>query len=534
MPVSNTETELKLRLADPACMERLLTSPLLAELSAQPATVQRLETTYYDTSDQRLLKSRLSYRLRLADGQWTATVKADGTSDGGLHQRKEYNIPTDKPLPTIEPFLTTDIGGRLTEAAGSGRLEPLFSTNFERHLLNIITPGGSSIELALDNGEICAGAKQQKILELELELKAGHTRDLVWLGAALAEEFALLPEQKSKLYRATLLAGLADELGHDIPQPSPLRKKSAALPAYKVLSQIIVFTIHQVIAAQQNYITCPGNPETLHDFRIALRKLRALLHFAKPLLPTEEYMFWQDKLNVWSHKLGDGRDLDVFSTAWHEMADYMAEILPQTASKSSLAALIDAKRDEVRDSLQLAVLGGQMTPVLCGLWAFIETWAEENAEIAIPIFKEFLLPRLTHWLQQFLALGDELDLTDRNAVQKLRTAGKRLRYTLDSLSPVLPDNTRLLSKRLEKLQDLLGTVQDVAYTPPLLHELVKASASRLTHREAGLITGWQLARSAAALNNWHKVWNKVKKTALKQKKIKIIDDASSQKRSPEI
>ncbi len=522
--MSNTEAELKLRLTDPTRIERLLTSPLLTELSTQPAITQHLETTYYDTADRRLLKSRLSYRLRLADGQWTATVKADGTSDGGLHQRQEYNLPTDTPLASIEPFLPTEIGGRLAEAVGSGRLEPIFATNFERSLLNITTPGGSSIELALDNGDICAGPKRQQILELELELKAGRTRDLVWLGAALSEEFALLPEQQSKLYRAALLAGLAENLSQDPLQPSPLKKKSALQPACKVLSQIIVFVIHQVITAQQSYINSPDKPETLHEFRIELRKLRTLLHFAKPLLNPEDYLLWQDKLTVWSNKLGAVRDLDVFSAAWDEMTAYRTDMLPQTANKSGLAALIDDKRDKTRESLQQAVMSGQMTPVLLGLWAHMEAWATENAEDITPIFKEFSLTRLTDWLQQFLGLGDEVDLADLHAVQNLRTAGKRLRYTLDSLAPVLPDNTRILSKRLEKIQDLLGNVQDVSYTPPLLHELVKASASRLTHREAGLITGWQLARSAAARSSWHKVWGKVRKTALKQKKLKLHDD----------
>ncbi|HWR09436.1 CYTH and CHAD domain-containing protein [Sporomusa sp.] len=532
--MSNIEAELKLRLADPTCLDRLLTSPLLIKLSAQPASVQHLETTYYDTSDQRLLKSRLSYRLRLAGGEWTATVKADGSSDGGLHQRKEYNLPADSSDPSIEPFLATDIGGRLVEAVGARTLEPIFSTNFERHLLDIITPDGSSIELALDNGDILAGDKQQKIVELELELKAGHARDLVWLGAALAEEFALLPERESKLYRATILAGLANGLGHDTPQPSPLRKKSAALPAYKVLCQIMIFTIHEAITAQQDYLTHPDNPETLHDFRIALRKLRALLQFSKPLLTVEEYSFWQSKLSIWGNSLGDVRDLDVFSTTWDEMADYMAKILPQTPRKSGLAVLIADKRNSVRNSLYMDVTAGQITPVLLGLWSFIEIWADRTVEDQSPTFKGFSLERLTHWIQQFLSLGDELDLTDLNAVQKLRTSGKRLRYTLESLSPVLPDSTRLLTKRLEKLQDLLGNIQDVSYTTPLLHDLVKASASRLTHRDVGLITGWQLAKSATAINSWYKVWNKVKKTALKQKKLKLNDEDTPKKRSPEI
>ncbi|SMD04509.1 CYTH and CHAD domain-containing protein [Sporomusa malonica] len=532
--MSNTEAELKLRLADPTITDHLLTAPLLKELSTQPPSKQTLETTYYDTADQSLLKSRLSYRLRLANGQWTATVKADGTSDGGLHQRAEYNVPVDSPLPSIEPFLTTDIGVRLAEAISEMPLEPVFSTRFERHIINLLTPDGSSIELALDAGDIFAGDKQQKILELELELKEGQPEALVWLGAALADDFPLLPELDSKLYRAAVLAGLAAELGRDTPLPTPLKKSSATQPALQILSQVIIYHIHEVISAQQTYLSNPDEIETLHDFRVALRKLRGLINFSKPLLPAEEYANWQNKLTGYGHRLGSVRDLDVFSLAWDELAEYAKKILPVHTAKPTLAALIAGKRQATRDLLYDALAAGQLTPVLLGLWAFMQKQANKNTDDPMPSLKEFALERLAHWLKQFLKLGSALDLADLDAVHELRIAGKRLRYTLDSLAPALPDNAQLLSKRLEKLQDSLGRIQDVAYTPPLLHELIKASASRLTHRDAGLITGWQLARSLAAVDNWDRIWTKVEKAVAKIKKLKLHDEGATNKRSPEM
>ncbi|MDF2570630.1 MAG: hypothetical protein K0R55_2234 [Sporomusa sp.] len=532
--MSNTEAELKLRLADPACVDRLLTAPLLKELSTQPPSQQTLETTYYDTANQSLLKSRLSYRLRLADGQWTATVKADGTSDGGLHQRAEYNVPVDSPLPGIEPFLTTDIGSRLAEAVGNLPLEPVFSTRFERHIINLLTAEGSSIELALDDGDILAGDKQQKILELELELKEGRPEALVCLGAALAEDFPLLPELDSKLYRATVLAGLADELGRDTPLPLPLKKSSTALPAHQVLGLVIIYHIHEAIRAQQSYLSSPDSIETLHNFRVALRKLRALLSFSKPLLTAEDYTDWQNKLTAYSKQLGSIRDLDVFGLAWDELAEYMEKLLPTHTAKPALAPLIDKKRQNARAKLYDTIASGQLTPILLGLWAFMQRQVSKATGAHMPSFKEFSLERLADLLKEFLKSGNTLDLTDLDAVHELRIAGKRLRYTLDSLAPALPDKAHLLSKRLEKLQDLLGRIQDVTFTPPLLHELVKASSSRLTHQDAGLITGWQLARSLAAVDNWDRVWTKVEKAASKVKKLKLYDEDAANKRSPEM
>ena len=519
--MTNTEAELKLRIADPACLSRLLSAPLLAQLSFQPPYNQLLETTYYDTADQRLLKSRLSYRLRLANGEWTATVKADGTSDGGLHQRTEYNVPVDNPLPTIEPFLATAIGGRLAETAGDLPLEPVFSTRFERHIMNLATPDGSSIELALDNGEIIAGDKKQPILELELELKAGRPQALIWLGAALAKEFPLLPEQESKLYRATVLAGLADGLGRDTPQPSPLKKASASLPANQVFSQVMIYTIHDLVRAQQAYLTDPDDIETLHALRLGLRRLNALLQLARPLLPQEEEQDMAESLTAWDCRFSDVRDLDSLSVAWQELTGYMNRVIPEHAGKAALTALLTAKRQTVRITFYNAVAAGELTAVLLGSWASLADWADQDNGHTQPLFKEFVLEHVTLWLTQFLQMGNDLDLSDLNAVHSLRITGRRLRLVLESLSPVLPDNTSVLLKRLEKLQDILGKIQDVALTPTLLQELVKASASRLTHRDAGLITGWQLARSSLTCSSWRKAWPKVLKAAAKQKKLKV-------------
>lgn len=534
--MSNTEAELKLRLADPACLTDLLKAPLLQELAAQGPDKQLLETTYYDTAGQRLLKSRLSYRLRLADGKWTATVKADGSSDGGLHQRFEYNLPVDSPVPSITPFLDTEIGERLSTAVGEMSLEPVFSTRFERHTLDIVTPDGSSIELAVDNGDILAGDKQQKLLELELELKSGQSSSLIWLGAALAEQFPLLPEQDSKLYRATILAGLADELGQDTPLPFPVKKANAALPARQVLSQLIIYNIHQAIRAQQAFLSAPDAIATLYNLRLAVRKLRTLLRFAKPLLPADEYAQWQDKLAAWNTDLGSVRDLDVFSENWVKITDYMSTALSPKIHKAALTPLIDSTRIQARAALLSPLAAGQFTPVLLGLWWFMTDWAQQDELPPQPAFKEFSLSRLTEWLSAFLTQGDELALANQTAVHNLRLAGRQLRYLLEELTPILPDSTQLLSKRLASLHDLLGNLQDFTFTLPLLKELVKASASRLAHHDAGLITGWQLAQSAAAVDDWAKIWGKVKKAALKIKKLRPLDydtDAVN-RRSPEL
>ncbi|MBP2664598.1 MAG: hypothetical protein H6Q71_2546, partial [Firmicutes bacterium] len=273
---------------------------------------------------------------------------------------------------------------------------------------------------------------------------------------------------------------------------------------------------------------------TIHDFRVALRRLRALFQLAKPLLPNEEYTAWQARLTTWSYKLGHVRDLDVFRLIWNELRLTLTQLLSQQAGKPALTTLIANKCQSSRAHLYTEVAAGQCTPVLLGLWAFIDNCPAPAADEPQLACKKFVLERLTHWLARFIEQGDTLDITDLSAAHELRIASKRLRYTLESLTPILPDNTRLLTQRLEQLQDMLGRIQDITFTPPLLQELVKASASRLTHHDAGLIIGWQLAKSTAAIESWDRAWTKVKKAAAKAKKLKPLEDAEINKRSPEL
>ncbi len=530
--MTTIEAELKLRLADPACLSSILATPLLQEMSSQPPCKQTLETTYYDTPDQRLLRSRLSYRLRLADGEWVATVKADGTSDGGLHQRAEINVPVNNPRPEIAPFLTTEIGARLSEAAGGFPLEPVFSTKFDRHMMNLITPDGSVIELAIDDGEIIAGDKRQTILELELELKAGQPQSLIWLGALLAAEFPLLPERDSKLYRATLLAGLPDSLANDTPQPSPVKKISTAFPARQVLCQTMIYYIHEAIRAQQVFLSSPNATSPLQELQNLLHTLYALLEFTQPLLP-EEYLHWQKELTAWDTQLSHIHDFELFQHAWDELTEYMAQTIPNTPGKQVLTSLLAGKSETIRADFYAKAASGQLTPVFLGLWSWLQTYAEQSLDDTI-LFKEFSRDRLAEWLTQFLDQGSNLTLTNPELVQQIDLSGKRLHYTLEALAAALPHSTELLAARLEKLQEVLSNIQNITLTPIFLHEVVKASASRLTHRDAGLITGWQLAKSAAAKSGWKKAWSKVTKAASKQKKLKPLDEYALKMRSPEI
>jgi triphosphatase len=198
------ETELKLTLRQHD-VPALLAQPLLAE----PAKVQRLLNTYFDTPALDLNQRRMAVRERLAGEQWLLTVKTASKSENGLSRRQEWEAPT---TPGALDFaaLVDDAELAASLMALRTELKPLFRTDFERHSW-VLTHNGANIEVALDQGYITMPGTDlnETILELELELLCGPEAALHALADALRQTpsaaIALTPSDASKAQRGLAL-----------------------------------------------------------------------------------------------------------------------------------------------------------------------------------------------------------------------------------------------------------------------------------------------------------------------------------------
>src|SRR5262249_23651627 len=166
--------------------------------------------------------------------------------------------------------------------------------------------GGSEIELTIDRGKVEAGSQSLPICEVELELKRGETAELFKLARTLAEDVPVQLAAKSKAERGyALIAGEG---------PGPVKAAPVALipgcsrqAAFQTIARA---SLRQLVANQP--ATLGGDPEGLHQMRVALRRLRAAISlFADMLLdPQTEEMKSQFK---WiTQELGPARELDVF------------------------------------------------------------------------------------------------------------------------------------------------------------------------------------------------------------------------------
>ena len=82
---------------------------------------------------------------------------------------------------------------------------PVCGARFTRHC-GSIEFAGSVLEIALDQGVLAGGSKEQPLCEVEVELKSGEPEAAIAFAMELQRYFALVPQGKSKFRRALELA----------------------------------------------------------------------------------------------------------------------------------------------------------------------------------------------------------------------------------------------------------------------------------------------------------------------------------------
>lgn len=190
--------------------------PQIADfILALPNRIERQNITmaahYFDTKERQLNKNKIAYRIRKENETLVATLKAGGSSTGGLHKRLEANVFVESSLPDLSVFSSVEEVRPVVNFLKSVPLYEIVVTDFVREAV-VLTYKKSRIEIAMDKGTIQANGKSERIAEVELELKAGSEEELALLGTELCNRFPLQPESRSKYYRGLLLYGsLSDE-----------------------------------------------------------------------------------------------------------------------------------------------------------------------------------------------------------------------------------------------------------------------------------------------------------------------------------
>ena len=212
------ETEIKLLFKDPEDLLAITSAGWFDSYCKDktPESDNRLINTYFDTPDRRLNDRKAVVRVRTYDpgdnARYEHTVKYGGAVVNGLHQRYEWNMPSDSSSFSSEAFIDSvsedddplDMLKEVLEGIKDEELVPLCSVEFTRKIY-IFRSGGSTVEACIDIGEIRSGEASEDICELELELKSGDISCLMEMAGNIMEQTGSVTFDESKYHRALRL-----------------------------------------------------------------------------------------------------------------------------------------------------------------------------------------------------------------------------------------------------------------------------------------------------------------------------------------
>ena len=159
-------------------------------------TVIEMTTTYYDTPGGDLAKLFWTLRHRREGDKHICTLKTPAGIDG----RCEYEWSCESIHDAIPHLCRLSGSNALAQLVERGLVE-LCGARFTR-TARPFTAGCTTTELALDQGVLINGEKEEPFAELEVEFKRGFREETDVIGLLLSQAYGLEIENKSKFQRS--------------------------------------------------------------------------------------------------------------------------------------------------------------------------------------------------------------------------------------------------------------------------------------------------------------------------------------------
>lgn len=249
-------------------------------------------------------------------------------------------------------------------------------------------------------------------------------------------------------------------------QPLPKRCK----PTVKLTPKIEIYlpTAHFLCGEFQHArrhelgITRDDHEEFLHQYRVSLRRDRALIGLLSPLFQKTQTERVKLELKALMQHTNPLRDLDVFLMA---MDDYFSQV--DHAHHKGLTRFFDDVQDERRRALKELKrwLKSDDYQQRCQLISnhlneYVAQPTEEGKQPAARLAHNLLW---RHFKQVEVQCRDISEASPDRTIHQLRISCKKFRYLLEYFLPLLSrQQSKLQINQLKLLQDQLGSFNDVS------------------------------------------------------------------------
>jgi CHAD domain-containing protein len=438
------ETERKYEFGPGAALPSLADLPQVAQES--DLGEQTLEAEYYDTDDLRLIRGGVTLRRRRggSDAGWHLKLPVDADT------RREIRLPLGRTGRRVPAELAA-----LVRAQGRGQaLRPVALITTTRRRQALLDTAGTSLAEVMSD-EVTARAMGDTAAlsswhEVEVELTGGGPRLLRAADERLRRAGLRPAGHGAKLERA-----LADRL----PAVVPGRKLSSSSAGDLVLA----YGQAQLAALETaDPLIRRGESGSVHDMRVATRRLRSTLKSFGALLGSPGISSLRAELKWLADVLGQARDLEVLAP---HLQDRLAQLPAQLVigpMQARVQSHFAPRAASAREALLEALDSGRYLALLTALDQLLSAppsaAALRPASDVLPAAVRHARRRARRRARRAgrSPAGDARE----TALHETRKAVKDTRYAAELAAPSGDKKTRRLARRMKKLQSILGDHHD--------------------------------------------------------------------------
>jgi CHAD domain-containing protein len=428
----------------------------ITRVDRRPAV--QVRSAYPDTEDLRLIRWGVTLRRRAggSDEGWQLTLPSDGGSAG---TRDEMRMPLDAGEPGQVPPEMADV---VTALARRNPLIPVASLHTQRTILVLHGADDAPVAELVDDvvsimdGEVVAGRfRELAVRPLGIELSAlDPVIDLLKAHGAI-------PGTTSKAVSAL---GPAAKGAPDVAEPSAVSPDDPAGDAVHahLLTHVRRFLLQDMRVRRDL-------PDSVHQMRVAARRLRSGLRVFSPLVDADWSRHLRDELGWAASELGLSRDSEVLLARLDAHADELGDAdaetihahvdpLMQAKVDAGRAEALDAMRSERHLALLDALVDAAANPQLT------EAAAAPAREALPPLFDKSWR-KLAREVRALTLDGPS------DEWHETRITAKRARYAAEALVPVFGAPAKGLATSLSNVTEQLGEHQDASIAQETCREL---------------------------------------------------------------
>ena len=455
----------------------------------------RLDATYYDTDDLRLVRSGITLRWRGGEPGPAWTVKIPHDVGGPTLDRHEIRFDgrvDEVPIPARDLVLAS---------ARTQGIRPVARLTTIRRPIEIRDGDGRLLAYVVDDTVSVTGERYPagRFREVEIELHdsgdSGHQiLDRATLRLVAAGCVAESPVPK-----------LARALGESASRAPDVVVATLAADAtvVDVLRYAVARSVAQILRHDPG-VRLGGDPEDVHQLRVEARRLRSDLRSFAPLLERDRVAMSRAELGWLGAVVGVVRDHDVLAA---RLVAHIATLPEADAlGGTRLQRRLEDEADEARGVMLEALRGDRYLELLEALVDLASVLPlretpgftdRSNAQLASKIARK-------PW-KRLASAVDALGPDPSDAeLHQVRILAKRCRYAAEAVAPIVGPVASRFAEAVEEVQTVLGDHHDsVVAESWLRHAAVVVPFCGLA---AGQLVALERSLRPELRAQWRKSW----------------------------